>query len=369
MPPASSQTAMPSVLVPTVPGTCDFNITIGCFYEDGSSCDTPVAPVQICTDRPHNMSMRFTGGDCSQSFNTQGNDFSCTDYQGGPSSDEGSQSWIEVASHNGEGAMYHDGWVTVGEVFALNDNDERFVSDIRISIYSSEDKSEDNLLQEVDFSATCTSNLALNDRFGASQVVDWYNLQQGTVSASVNVTFTVGLDIPVSSGEGITIDSVTVITDYGGDEQDLTLELAGTFLPAGSILPVTVPATIDVTLDTSFSFRIEIIGTDSDGNTCAGTGEYQFSTGPSTTAPTSSNGGTSPPIMPQIPTSSLSPGKSLSAHFYVGSPLCETVSQMLHRSLSSWSPCHDRSCSPSNFRSVRRRVQGQENSRWSAQYI
>ena len=209
--------------------------------------------------------------------------------------------------------MYHDDWVTVGDVFTLNDNDERFVSDIRISIFGSEDKSEDSLQQVVDFSATCTSNLALNDRFGASQVVDWYNVQQGAVSASVNVTFSIGLDIPISSGTGITIDTVTVVTDYGGDEQDLTLELAGTFLPAGSILPVTVPATIDVTQDSSFSFRIEIIGTDSNGNTCAGIGEYQFSTGPSTAAPTSSNGGTPPPITPQIPTSTLSPGKATNA--------------------------------------------------------
>jgi hypothetical protein len=267
------------------------------------------------------MGMLFTGGDCSQSFNTQGSGFSCVDYQGGPPTEAGAEAWIQVTSYKGEGAEYHDDWVAVGDVYYLSDDDETFVTDQRISIYSSEDKTEESLLQVVQFSTACTSNLALNDRFGASQVVEWENAQQGSVASTVNVSFTIGLDIPASTGAGITIDSVTVVTDYGGEATDLTLELGGTFLPSGSILPVSVPATIDVTEDTSFSFRIEIIGTDSNGNTCVGSGSYTFSTGPTgTPAPSAATGviptlapapGTSSaPILPGIPTDTLPPGMS-----------------------------------------------------------
>lgn len=272
------------------------------------------------------MGMLFTGGDCSESFNTQADVFSCVDYQGGPSNEPGTQAWIQVTSCKGEGAKYHDDWVTVGDTFYINDGDQPLVADQRISIYSSADKSEDSLLQVVEFSTACTGNLALKDRFGASQVVEWYNVQQGAVSTMVNVSFNIALDIPPSAGAGLTLESAKVSMTYGGASTDLTIDLGGTFIPAGTVLPVTVPATIDVTEDLSYSFSIEVVGVDANGNNCIGSGSYSFTSGPNqpnTPAPTSNSlptptispGVSSPPVVPEIPTmGTIPPGKFDHAH-------------------------------------------------------
>jgi hypothetical protein len=354
-------------MVPSV-GPCVFNITVGCFFDNGDPCDMPMPTTQICTGRPYKAGMLYNGGDCSQSFNTQSEVFSCTDYDEGPPTEIGEQSWITVTDASGDGIVYHDNWVSVGDIYYLDNDEQRFGTDQIIYIYSSDEKDEDSLLQYVEYNTACTGDLALKDRFGASQLVEWFNLEQGLVSCSTNISYTIGVDIPSTVNEGITVESAIVVMNFGEEMIDLTSELAGTFIPAGTILPVTIPNEIDLTEDFTYTFRIEIIGTDADGATCVGSGYDEFTAGPSYGSPTtpvpstgfsssppavptalpggSSKGGTSSPtvsdevttVSPTIssgssppavttstPEATLSPSFSPGKHYLIASVVCSLV--------------------------------------------
>jgi len=138
--------------------------------------------------------MLFNGGGCEQSDNTQELKFTCEDFAGGPPVNEGDQVYIVVTDIKGESITYFEGTVGVGEIFPLNDGGERFQADMFVMIYSPD---QSTLLQMVQYHSSCSSNLELKNRFGASQLVSFTNEVQGLVSCFA--TFSFALDIAVPS--------------------------------------------------------------------------------------------------------------------------------------------------------------------------
>ena len=143
---------------------------------------TEVPSVFQCEGLPFHMVMLYNGGNCSQSFNVQDSQglFLCEDFNGGPPTQRGTESWIRVTDLGGT-RIYHDNSVEVGNTFTLDDGNTRFVANQLIKMYNSSQLIPENLIQTVQYHSSCSANLFLLDRFGAAQLMQWTNEDQGTI--------------------------------------------------------------------------------------------------------------------------------------------------------------------------------------------
>lgn len=117
-------------------------------------------------------------GGCLQSDNMRALNFTGTYFNGGPPINYEDEVYIVVNDDDGAGAVMFEGIVPVGEAYSLYNDGNEFgdVQQIRIS-------SPDNavLLQEVRCSLTCSQPDEFMNRFGASQLVEYYNNEQGLI--------------------------------------------------------------------------------------------------------------------------------------------------------------------------------------------
>lgn len=283
-PPAAPTTPPPvDVPVPSgtlAPGTAtapteqcvlsvDFQCTItGDNSNAGMACDTPDLGIQPCLERPTGATMLFNGGGCDQSDNRQLLKFSCTDMNGGPPVGEGDQAYIVVTDVKGNGIIYFEGLVAVGEEYVLDDDGEQFEADQRILI-STPDQS--TVLQDVQYHSSCSSNLELKNRFGASQLVQFFNELQGQVTCFE--TFDIFLDVTIPftiQGESVTLQTMTAMTNFAGF-LDLTEQVAGQVVEPGGSVPVVLQGTLDLTVRQTYSAFTTITGIESpSGNFCEG---------------------------------------------------------------------------------------------------
>jgi hypothetical protein len=222
------------------------------------------------------MGMLYNGGDCSQSYNIQDADkFGCTDFAGGPPTEDGVESYIVVTDLKGEGIVYHAANVPVGSVYYLNDNGERFVADQSIMIY---DREGGTLLQDVYYHSSCSQNLFLKDRFGASQLVEWINEEQGLVSCFANASFDLAITIPFTiTGSELTVTELFSITTFG--VYNLTDEVYGTVLQPGATITADFQVTIDLATPRVYTFLTTIAGVTDLGVECRGVDFYNFTAG------------------------------------------------------------------------------------------
>lgn len=201
--------------------------------------------------------------------------FSCVDSNGGPPTTEGEQAYIVVTDIKGLGITYFAGLVAVGQQFPVNDGNQRFEPNMFINIYTPDQSA---LVQAVQLHTSCPSNFELKNRFGASQLVEFYNDVQGSVSCFETFDFSVA--IPVSmSGESITLTGLIAMTNFAGFV-DLTSQVAGqTVLPGGSVT-VTLQGTIDLTEQRRYTAMFTIEGTKiQSGDPCGGSELASFVAG------------------------------------------------------------------------------------------
>jgi len=269
---------LPPSSAPTSPCTIEFNST--CIPPAGADDCRAIPPaVQQCEGRPLKMGMLYNGGDCSQSFNIQEEDkFTCEDIGNGPPTIDGEQSYIVVIAKKDPDIVYHSDWVEVGSMYYLSDNDERFEADQNITIYSSDVLTPANTLQKVLYHSSCSQNLFLKDRFGASQLVEWFNEEQGLISCFANATFDLVVTIPLDiRGDSITLASLISITSWG--VFNLTDEVFGLTLSPGDSVEASFSVTLDLTTRQQYSLLTEIIGTTDTGAECRGVDFYAFVAG------------------------------------------------------------------------------------------
>ena len=285
---------------PTPPGSpppCTIELSTECTIKggenDGQACDALAPPVTICLQRPYAATMLFNGGGCEQSDNTQNLKFTCEDFEGGPSTSE--PAYIIVTDIKGLGITYFEGPVEVGELFDLNDNEELFEPDMFISIFTPD---QSTLLQKVQFHTSCSRNLELLNRFGASQLVEFINEKQGVVSSFSTVSFAIEVALPITatSTESIELTSMTVMASFT-ETTDLTNQVAGTVIgPDSPSVVVSFEGTINAAEPMTYTIAYNVEGERvSDGALCTGMDMDSFEVGPDPNAPVPTDGGISPP--------------------------------------------------------------------------
>jgi hypothetical protein len=136
--------------------------------------------------------MRYNGGSCSNSFNSQPSTvFSCEDGFLPPPTT--TSVFIEAtAGANPESGSptYFSGVVEPGGIFNLT-NPEGGLLDSRTTIVI---RTGDVIFQTVVFGTDCEVDLSLNDRYGANSIVQWINTPQGAVDVfpeDVDLTYTI----------------------------------------------------------------------------------------------------------------------------------------------------------------------------------
>lgn len=203
LPPASDQCSLDFNVVCTVPGTSTV---------PDQPCEQftlPTIDLQTCMFRPSAATMLYNGGGCGQSDNMDELNFSCRDSFLGPPTNEGSESYIVVTDNDGAGPVLFEGIVAVGELFSLSNNGVRFGDVQKIMIKSLDQRV---IQQEVHLSLTCSHPLELFNRFGASQVVEYYNDEQGLITGFATFSTEVNIQLLVT-GDVTNPDEEFVLTN------------------------------------------------------------------------------------------------------------------------------------------------------------
>jgi len=178
-------------------------------------CDSIAPPRTRCEDRPFAMVFRYTGGTCDLSDNIQSPElFQCFDFQGGPPTIDGTESFITVTDIKGGAIVYHADFVRVGGEYTVADQPRDVEANMNITIYSSGNTVSANMLQTLVYHSSCSQNLFLKDRYGASILVVFVNEVQGLVSCFFNATysFTIGNE---AKGDNAILNTLTSATNFG----------------------------------------------------------------------------------------------------------------------------------------------------------
>jgi hypothetical protein len=192
--------------------------------------------------------------------------------------------------------VYFDGVVNVGDFYRLDDGGERFEADQFITVSTADQSA---VLQEVQYHSSCSQNLELKNRFGASQLVAYFNAVQGNVTCFNVLEFSLNIDVPIEvSGQTVTLTSLVAMTNFAGTI-DLTNQVTGQTVGAGGNIVVTLSGTIDTTTRREYTMMFTIEGVRGDGVPCFGVSTLTFEAGnvpgaalpPSLPVPTSAGGG------------------------------------------------------------------------------
>ena len=132
----------------------------------------------------------------------------------------------------------------------------------------------------VQYHSSCSRNLELKNRFGASQLVEFMNELQGTVSCFATFTFALDIAVPITAiGEDIQITSLIADTSFAG-VIDLTPQVQGQIIEPGGSIIVTLEGTIDAAERMTYTILYNIEGTRvSDGSLCTGMEMVSFEAG------------------------------------------------------------------------------------------
>jgi hypothetical protein len=255
----------------------------------GLACSSQKVGIEPCVARPTSATMLLNGGDCSNSDNSQGLKFNCTDLGGpGVPKDNGSEVHILVTDIEGKGIIYHDGLARVGDFYSLDNGGTQFKADQLITI-STPDRS--TTLQQVQYHSSCSSSLELKNRFGASQLVSFSNEIQGNVTCFNVFEFSLNITIPTataSSDSLAKLTSLVVMTNFAGTI-DLTNQVQNQTIGSDGDVVVTFSGTVDTSVRREYSLLLIIEGVDGDRSDCSGMSTWKFEAGyiPGTPGPSS----------------------------------------------------------------------------------
>ena len=140
----------------------------------------------------------------------------------------------------------------------------------------------------VDYHSSCSQNLDLKDRFGAVQIVGWFNEEQGWITCFSNISYDLIINIPLSiAGNDLTLETLVIRTNYDGSK-NLTDQVAGLVVPAGGALNVQLNTPIDLAKKYRYTFLTSMSGRTNAGIRCEGVdfseivigagNEYEFPT-------------------------------------------------------------------------------------------
>ncbi len=261
---------------------CTLDVEIGCtVHADGMSeqdCASFVVPLltsDVCEHTPLTTTMLYNGGSCEQSDHRQLLGLGCRDGSTLPPSEEGEESYIVVTDAMGKGIIYHEDWVAVGMEYLLDAHGDLLQDGITIKIYDSDKR--DHLLQTVVYAKSlCSSPEEMLSRFGASQIVSFYNKEQGMISpfgsfehkATLHVLVILPNDANISS---TTLEHLSLLTSFAGS---ITLDelVSKKQVQKGQPVIVSIPVEFDMVERQTHSLL-------SQTDECSGVQFHQFHTG------------------------------------------------------------------------------------------
>ena len=195
------------------------------------------------------------GGDCEQSANMQTEKFVCEDFAPIPQDPE-AEIYLEATAKDDLSTIFFAGNLKINDLYNVTDpSGNRLPADMNLTVYDSQG---DTLLQRVQYHSSCSQNLFLRDRYGASQLVSFFNELQGLVDCSItsNYTFTIANNGTLPA----TLDSLVALTTPFGPF-DLTNEVLSQMLQPGDNFVVYLPIVIDLTVRQRYTILATITGT------------------------------------------------------------------------------------------------------------
>jgi hypothetical protein len=237
------------------------------------------------------MKFRYSGGDCSQSFNIQPRSlFECFDFNGGPPTANDFTSYIIATALKDEELVYFEGLVNTTDIYTLYDGGNRFEANMDITIYNPRGETDPalikttaNLLQAVQYHSSCSSNLFLKDRFGSNQLVEFTNEIQGTVTCFVTATVNITLENPQGSGVEINLLELNSVVNFDPFtiNKDVDVIGMGPLLEGMTFSPTPIVVTLDLSARQSYIFFTTVVGEPLDGSTeqCNGVHLFEFDAG------------------------------------------------------------------------------------------
>ena len=254
-------------------------------------CDAIIPIITRCDQRATFMEMLFNGGDCSQSFNIQEADkFDCTDSAtNGPPGQSG-QYWIHVVPRKDPtGDVYFSGPVNVGDVFPMcpgypSCSGDRFEADSTVYVFPSDPGADPvnnpNWNQLVNFHTSCSQNLFLKDKYGSTQLVIFFNEEQGLVSCFITATFAITL---TNEGDVDAAEIILFTNTVNGNTTDLTDAVQG--VEVGQQIVITTQILIDMTVRQDYIVTTDIIGATERGKQCSDSYTFTFTAGNNLASP------------------------------------------------------------------------------------
>lgn len=171
-----------------------------------AQCSVPSSADSLCTKRPSVISLRFNGGDCTQSANTQDASkvFCLGDAGSGPvrivaTNSKGDRTYLDVSN------------VAIGdivEIAAANAGRSELDSQTDVEIFSG-----GTLVQDLSFHTSCSQPLALGDKFGSLEVTSFQNPEQGLVQAGAEVKYS----YRITNGGSTAVEVTSAVDDKLGD--------------------------------------------------------------------------------------------------------------------------------------------------------
>ena len=243
------------------------------------------------------MTLLYTGGNCNRSYTVQIDDpglFECEDFplngQVGPPTEPGTVSFIQVLDKNGE--FTFRGFVNISDTLLMDGSmteKGKIGAESTTEIFDNEGGT---LLQRVRWHSSCSANLFLKDRFGAVQLVEFMNEEQGLISCFAPSEIAIPINIPIVADDpfgAINVTTLTSLTNLG--PQDLTDQVAGQILvPGGDPILATINVTLDLTQRTPYVAFTTVTGVSlNTGSFCSGSDTSLFVIG-----------NTLPPTFPSI---------------------------------------------------------------------
>ncbi|GAX25238.1 hypothetical protein FisN_5Lu374, partial [Fistulifera solaris] len=143
------------------------------------------------------------------------------------------------------------------------------------------------------YHSSCSSNLELKNRFGASQLVEFVNELQGNVTCFNDANFGFEIVVPVTiDGDAAEIIALTANTNFAGF-LDLSDQVAGQVVEPGGSISANIVTTFDLTTRQRYTLLIQVVASAvPTGTICTGTNFTEFLAGnpppldSTTTAPT-----------------------------------------------------------------------------------
>jgi len=253
--PSPSDPPSPSPSFIDDPKRCNVGVNVSCTPRGGSEdCGSIVVARTRCNQRPVAMVFKYNGGTCDQSDNIQPPTlFQCFDFFGGPPTTSGETSYILVTDIKGGSIVYHEGTVAVGDEYTVADRPFEVDANMNITIYRNGNIVAENLLQTLVYHSSCSQNLFLKDRYGASQLVIFVNNLQGVQTCFFNATYTISLENSFNTvGSGSSASLTTLLGNIELGNQiipfDFSDDISGTVLQPDTVYDGT-PLKLDVVID------------------------------------------------------------------------------------------------------------------------